>query len=185
MMSVLKQSKIPILIGFLLLGIDFLTKWIANITLSVESTVDTALPFWNWYLTYNEGYHYIFGELAHFRITQTVGLIAVIVLIWIMARQRADLRAGSAHRVLFGIYISLLIGATGNPWETLVLGRVTDYFIFTPLPWPSNLADQYINLAIYVFMPIWIVLSILESRRKKKAEREELQTSTVEPEESS
>ncbi len=185
MMKVLKQSKIPVFIGSLLLGIDFLTKWIANVVLSVESTVHTALPFWKWYLTYNEGYHYIFGELAHFRVTQTVGLIAVLVLIWIMARQRADLHPGNPHRVLFGIYISLLIGATGNPWETLVLGRVTDYFIFTPLPWPSNLADQYINLAIYVFMPLWIVLSIRESRKKKKAREEDMQTSPVETEESS
>jgi len=183
--KVLKESKIPILIGFLLLGLDFLTKWIANISLPVESPVGTALPFWKWYLTYNEGYHYIFGQLGHFRIVQTIGLVAVLILIWIMAKQRVSLAAGNPHRTLFGIYISLLIGATGNPWETLVLGKVTDYFIFTPLPWPSNLADQYINLAIYVFMPIWIYLSIRESRREKRENDSTLQASAAETEDPS
>jgi len=185
MITVLKKSKIPILIGFALLGIDAITKWIANVSLPVEQPVSTTLPFWNWYLTYNEGYHYIFGELAHFRIIQTVGLIAVIGLIWIMAKQRSELPPGDAHHKLFGVYISLLIGATGNPWETLLLGRVTDYFVFTPLPWPSNLADQYINLAIYIFLPIWIILSILESRRKKKAENNDLQFEAADSEDAS
>lgn len=185
MVKVLKESKIPILLGFLLLGIDFLTKWIANISLPLETPVSTALPFWKWYLTYNRGYHYIFGHLGHFQLVQTIGLLAVLVLIWIMAKQRASLAKGNPHRFLFGIYICLLIGATGNPWETLVLGRVTDYFIFTPLPWPSNLADQYINLAIYIFMPIWIILSFRESRKEKREKDSKLQTSAMESEDSS
>ncbi|MBD3274584.1 MAG: hypothetical protein GF372_04700 [Candidatus Marinimicrobia bacterium] len=169
MIQAIKESRMPLIIGVILLGIDSLTKYIANVALPVERAIETALPFWKWFLTYNEGYHYIFGEMAHFRLTQTLGLVAVLILIGIMIKNRTELPETDPNRRLFGVYISLLIGATGNPWETLFLGRVTDFFIFTPLPWPSNLADQYINIAIYIFLPIWLYISFKEWRAEKKA----------------
>lgn len=185
MINRLKQSKIPLSIGLVLLGIDALTKWIANVALPFEQPVETVLPFWKWYRTFNEGYHYIFGEMAHFRVTQTLGLIAVLVLIGIMTKQRTELQKGDPNRRLFGAYITLLIGATGNPWETLFFGRVTDFFVFTPLPWPSNMADQYINLAIYIFLPIWLFISFREWREEKKAQRTNMSADSTTPEESS
>ncbi len=185
MWNVIKQSKLPILAGVILLGIDSLTKWIANISLPVEQPVNTVLPFWKWYLTYNEGYHYIFGEIGNFRLIQMVGLVAVIVLIYLMAKQRTTVPREQSHYKLFGVFIALLIGATGNPFETLLLGRVTDFFIFTPLPWPSNIADQYINLAIYVCIPLWLIFSFRELRREKRKAEQGMDPPAVESEESS
>lgn len=184
MFADIRESRIPIFGGFVLLGLDFLTKWIANITLPVQDTVNTALSFWKWYLTYNRGYHYIFGEMANFRLIQSLGLIAVIVLIGMMIRKRADLAPGDINRKLFAGYIALLIGATGNPWETLVLGRVTDFFVFTPLPWPSNLADQYINIAIYILLPIWVVISYLEWRQEKNTRQTKMSSPQTESQKS-
>ena len=180
MISDIRESRIPIIGGFVLLGLDFLAKWIANVALPVQETVNTALSFWKWYLTYNRGYHYIFGEMANFRLVQSLGLIAVIVLIGMMVKKRAELPSGDINRKLFAGYIALLIGATGNPWETLVLGRVTDFFVFTPLPWPSNLADQYINIAIYILLPIWVVISVIEWRQEKQARQSEMNSHQTE-----
>jgi len=171
MIEKVKQSLLPIGSGVFLLAIDAVTKWIANATLPVDTTVNTGLSFWKWRLTYNTGYHYLFGEIAHFRVVQTIGMIAVLVLVGVMVKQRSELDTADPNRKLFGVYIALLIGAMGNPLETLIFGRVTDYFIFTPLPWPSNVADQYINLAIYVFLPIWLYISYREWRQEKKAEK--------------
>ena len=168
MKEAIKQSKWPLLLGLVFLGIDGLTKYLANVLLIPHHPVQTALPFWKWFLTYNEGYHYIFGEMEHFGLTQTVGLIAVSILIVMMVRQRSEMDRGDPMRKLFGGFIALLIGALGNPIETVTLGRVTDFFVFEPLPWPSNLADQYINLAIYIGLPIWLYLSYKEWRAEKQ-----------------
>ncbi|MCF7805258.1 MAG: signal peptidase II [Candidatus Marinimicrobia bacterium] len=171
MKNALKDSRFPILIGFFLIGLDFFTKWIANIALPVQQTIHTSISFWKWHLTYNRGYHYIFGEIGNFRLVQSLGLIAVLILIGLMVKNRAELPKNDVNRHLFAGYIALLMGATGNPWETVVLGRVTDFFVFTPLPWPSNLADQYINIAIYVLLPIWLVISFRDWRRERQAKQ--------------
>jgi len=169
MIEQLKHSRWPIGIGLVLLAVDFFTKWIANVKLPLQEPVQSGVSYLHWYLTYNRGYHYIFGEMTNFRLIQSLGLIAVLVLIGLMVRKRFELPESDPNRRLFTGYIVLLIGATGNPWETLILGRVTDFFVFTPLPWPSNLADQYINIAIYILLPIWIIISIREWLQEKKA----------------
>lgn len=169
MIEQIKESRWPIGIGVILLGFDFFTKWLANVNLTIQETVHTGFSYLKWYLTYNRGYHYIFGEMANFRLIQSLGLVAVLVLIGLMVKKRYELPAGDPNRRLFTGYIALLIGATGNPWETLVLGRVTDFFVFTPLPWPSNLADQYINIAIYILLPIWVIVSVREWLQERRA----------------
>ena len=178
MRDAIRQSRVPLLFGLLLLALDGFTKYLANMLLMPRHPVQTALPFWKWFLTYNEGYHYIFGELEYFGLTQALGLVAVSVLIVMMIRERRKMEWNDPMRKLFGGFIALLIGALGNPIETVTLGRVTDFFVFSPLPWPSNLADQYINLAIYVGLPIWLYLSFREwfaERRKQQSEGDEEQ----------
>ncbi len=168
-----KYSLGSLLTGAGLFAFDWLTKWWANSHLPFQEPVHTWTSLWTWYRTYNKGYHYLFGEIQHFRLTQTLGLIAVIVLIYMMIDRRAELKKGDPSLHIFGAYIALLIGAIGNPMETLVFGRVTDFFVFTPLPWPSNLADQYINLAIYVLLPIWLIIAFRDWRAKKNSKEEE------------
>lgn len=169
MIQKFKYSLGSILTGIFLFALDWGTKWWANTNLPYQRPVHTWTSLWTWYRTFNKGYHYLFGELQHFRLTQTLGLIAVIILIYMMVGRKADLSKNDPNRRIFGGYIALLIGAIGNPLETLVFGRVTDFFVFSPLPWPSNLADQYINLAIYVLLPIWLIIAFREWRAKKKA----------------
>ena len=173
MIAKFRQSLGAISIGLGLFGLDWLTKWLANANLPFEQQVQAPLPYVTWFRTFNTGYHYLFGEISNFRLVQTLGLVAVLVLIYMMIDRRSELQSGDPSRTVFGAFVTLLIGATGNPFETLFFGRVTDFFVFRPLPWPSNLADQYINLAIYVLLPIWFYLSFREWREKKKAEEEE------------
>lgn len=173
MFAKFKKSLGAISLGVGLFALDWGTKWLANSNLPFEQQTKSVLPYITWYRTFNTGYHYLFGELSNFRLIQVVGLIAVLILVYMMISRRTELHPGDPSRTVFGAYIALLIGATGNPFETLIFGRVTDFFVFKPLPWPSNLADQYINLAIYVLLPIWLYLSFREWRDKKHRKEEE------------
>ena len=159
--------------GALLLAVDFAIKAIANRTLPYQETVATALPFLHWYRTHNTGYHFILGNIGNHQLWAIIGLFFVILLIGLLSRSFLRERLSRSDRIIYMLLIPLMIGASGNVLEVLIMGHATDYFVFRPLPWPSNISDQYINAIIYIMMPIMIIKSILDKRHQKGAESQE------------
>ncbi|HPC35605.1 MAG TPA: signal peptidase II [Candidatus Marinimicrobia bacterium] len=168
MKSYRKSLFIAYLVGTILLGIDFLTKSIANTQLPFQERVDTALPFLSWFLTYNTGYHFIFGNIANQKIWAIFGIALVAFLCFSLSRSLIKEKESRSNIVILSIILSLIIGAAGNVLEVLIKGHATDFFLFHPFPWPSNLCDQYINAIIYIMLPITIIKSILDWRQSKR-----------------
>jgi len=179
----MKRQSVKILYsigsGIALLCIDFLSKFIANARLPFEKIQETFLPFLVFYRTHNTGYHFLFGQINNHFLWALSGLVFVSILI---ASLIHSLIKENLDRVNFTVYAAILaltIGATGNVLEILYAGHATDFFIFRPFPWPSNLCDQYINGILYIALPIIIFKSFIEYIRHKrltKANRENIET---------
>lgn len=158
--------------GGVLLILDFLSKYIANNRLPFEKIQETFLPFLVFYRTHNTGYHFLFGPIDNHFLWALAGLVFVTVLI---ASLIHSLIKENLDRINFGVYaaiLSLTIGATGNVLEILIASHATDFFIFRPFPWPSNLCDQYINGILYIALPVIIIKSIIEHFRHKRLMKE-------------
>jgi len=91
-----------------------------------------------------------------------------VVLGFSLSRSLIKDKSSRFNTVVLSIILSLMIGASGNVLEVLIKGRATDFFVFHPFPWPSNLCDQYINAIIYFMLPITIIKSFLDWRQSKK-----------------
>ena len=159
---------IPYLGGIILLIIDGVTKVLANSLLPFKSTVETFLPFLDWYRTHNTGFHWIIGKINNHILWASTGLIVVLFLLFMISRSLLKERDIRFNRIFYSIIICLIIGAMGNVLEIIVFGRATDFFVFHPFPWPSNISDQYINAIIYIMMPVIVVKSIMEWIHSKK-----------------
>jgi lipoprotein signal peptidase len=156
--------------GFILLAIDFITKLLANAQLPFEKVTSTFLPFLMLYRTHNTGYHFIFGIIDNHFVWALTGLVFVIIIIVSLARSLIKDELDRGQRIIYMVILSLTIGAMGNVIEILAAGHATDFFIFKPFPWPSNLCDQYINGILYIILPIMIIKSIIDHRRQKAAQ---------------
>jgi lipoprotein signal peptidase len=169
----IKKSKLslPYISGIILLFIDLGIKAIANKHLPLQEPVKTFLPFLKLYRTHNVGYHFIFGEIKNHTHWALFGIVVVIFLIYSLSKTLIKEAKSKTDRIIYSIIIALMIGSTGNVLEILLLGRATDYFIFNPFPWPSNIADQYINAIIYIMLPIIIIKSIVNWRKEKKSKK--------------
>jgi len=153
--------------GVILLIIDFLTKYLANTQLIFEKPVKTILPFLFLYLTHNTGYHFLFGVIRNQFLWAIGGLVFVVVLIFSLSHSLIKENLDKSNRIIHAVVLSLTIGALGNVFEILCRGYATDFFIFRPFPWPSNICDQYINGILYIMLPILIIKSLLEHRKEK------------------
>jgi lipoprotein signal peptidase len=74
----------------------------------------------------------------------------------------------SFFKKLYAVILALTVGAGGNVVEILFTGKATDYFIFGPFPWPSNICDQYINGIIYIIMPVMLIKLLIDKVKKKE-----------------
>lgn len=171
----IKKSKLflPYISGLILLLIDFGIKAIAERHLPFQEPIKTFLPFLTLYRTHNVGYHFIFGEIKNHTRWALFGIVVVVFLIYSLSKTLIRETKSKTDRIIYSIIIALMIGSTGNVLEILLFGRATDYFIFDPFPWPSNIADQYINAIIYIMLPIIIIKSIIDWRRDKKSRKED------------
>jgi len=169
----LKTVLIPIAGGIILLLLDFLIKNIANHNLPYQQKVATDLPFFFLFLTHNTGYHYIFGEINNHTLWAIFGVAVVCFLVFSLLRSLLKEDHGKFYQRIYTLILALMIGASANVWEILFYGYATDYFVFTPLPWPSNLCDQYINLILWIIMPILVIKSILDwwQQHQKKQQK--------------
>jgi lipoprotein signal peptidase len=171
----IRHYLLPILIGILLLAIDLIVKLIANRLLPWEQSVPTFIPGLEWYLTHNTGYHWIIGIIPNPLIWSISGMILVGLLTWSLFHQ-LDKEQDRFNRFIYRLLIPLLISSSGNVVEVLFTGKATDFFVFRPLPWPSNIADQYINLVIYIVLPVVLIRALihwLQAKRNKSHNRKD------------
>jgi len=162
----IRQVILAFGIGLILISIDLLIKFIANSGLEYNILKDTFLPFLKLYLTHNEGYHYIFGRIPNNRLWSIGGLIFITIILGFMVRSLIKDNLSKWDRMFYLTLITLVVGATGNVWEIIFTGKATDYFIFKPFPWPSNLCDQYINAIQFIMLPLFIIRTLVLQRRK-------------------
>lgn len=169
------QPKIAwaIVLGLVLLAIDFTTKTVADTRLFLDVSVPTTIPFLSWHLAYNTGSHYLLGSIGEYvpyRLVMGVAAAGVIGLSLYTVREIRSMKA-SLFRTIQWLLVAVLIGALGNAIEVVVRGRATDFFMIHPFPWPANLCDQYVNLAVFVLLP----LSILSGWREASKEKQDKQ----------
>jgi len=153
-------------IGLLLL--DGVTKWIANRYLPFQDSVLTGLPFLSLYRTYNTGYHFLFGNIANQQVWAISGIILVVFLVISLSRSLLKETDSGFNNMVTTIIIALMVGSAGNVIEVLATHKATDFFVFHPFPWPSNICDQYINAIIYVMLPITIIKAVIDWSKKRK-----------------
>ncbi len=165
-----KRIIASFIIGFILLNLDFIVKHLANKNLSFQELTTTPIPILNLYLTHNTGYHYIFGEISNHKLWAGFGIVMVIILIISLTRSIIHEKT-EFHKNIYAIILMLTIGAAGNVIEILTVGRATDFFMLVPFPWPSNLCDQYINIIIYVMLPIILINTFIEWIKTRKNEK--------------
>ncbi len=161
-----------VLLGLLLLLTDVVTKALASARLPEETMVSTPLPFFSWRLTYNTGSHYLFGAIGEwlpYRLVMGVAGLAVIGLIVYLAREVGRMPS-SAGRTVHWLLVAALIGALGNAVEVVLVGHATDFFMIHPFPWPANLCDQFVNLSVFILLPLSFWTGWREDRNREPAE---------------
>lgn len=166
-MQTLKNSLVWLWLAVFVLGLDRLTKVIAQSNL-IEGYPNPIIPgFFDFTLLYNEGA--AFGFLAgaggwqrwFFSILAIVMSVVLIVLLKKTARSVWWL----------GMGLSLILsGAIGNLYDRIVLGKVVDYlsFHFGAYSFPAfNVADMAISIGAFLYI---IDMLFFEKKRLKHSE---------------
>lgn len=154
-------------VGFVLLMIDFITKYFANSILIFQERTDSFFKGLSFFLTHNTGYHYIFGEIKNHQLWSIFGLVMLAILLFSLTSSMIK-EKDLFFKKLYAVILMLTVGAGGNVIEILFTHKATDFFVLKPFPWPSNICDQYINAIIYIIMPIMLIRLFLDKLKKKK-----------------
>ena len=159
MQKLWRERLLIVLVGLALFALDWIAKSAAVRSLPFGAEpIPSPIPLISWYLSYNTGYHYIFGAMGPYRLIAGLSLVlaaamAAYLIHWV---GQTDRRA-PARKVIV-LMSTLLIGALSNPAEILLRGHATDFFRVRGFPWTANLCDQYVNLTVYVLTPILVFM---------------------------
>ena len=148
-----------VVIGIGLFALDWAVKGVAERSLTLGADpIPSPIPFISWYLSYNEGYHYIFGALGPYRWIAGASLALAAGMVVYLLHWAGEMAASAPARKVVLLMATLLVGALSNPVEILLRGHATDFFRVRGFPWTANLCDQYVNLIVYVLTPILLVM---------------------------
>jgi len=146
-------------IGIVLFALDWTAKTVAERSLIYGAPpISSPIPLISWYLSYNEGYHYIFGALGPYRWIAGASLVLAVGMVVYLLHWAGQMDATASARKVVLVMATLLVGALSNPVEILLRGHATDFFRVRGFPWTANLCDQYVNLIVYVLTPILLVM---------------------------
>ncbi len=153
-------------ISLLIIGLDQIAKLIAEDQLPLHRPVN-VFPYFDWYLTYNEGAAFSFlaeaGGWQRWFFAITSIIISAIIIIWIKKLEKDD------HLTAISLCL-ILGGAIGNLIDRIYLGHVIDYIQvwLGTYPWPAfNIADA----AISVGAAILIISSFFSPEKNASNER--------------
>ena len=146
-----------------LIGIDQLTKWLAETHLPFHEAVD-VIPFFSLYLTYNTGVAFSF--LSNVGSAGLIALTLVItgIMLYFWRKVPADQQLASLG---FALVVS---GALGNLIDRLTQGHVIDFFLFHTQTWAFavfNVADSYITLGAIAIITEEVLLLRSKSKNQK------------------
>lgn len=148
-----------IVIGIGLFALDWVVKTVAERSLVFGAPpTPSPIPLISWYLSYNEGYHYIFGALGAYRWIAGASLVLAAGMVAYLLHWAGQMHRTAPARKVVLVMATLLVGALSNPVEILLRGHATDFFRVRGFPWTANLCDQYVNLIVYVLTPILLVM---------------------------
>jgi len=153
------ERVIVVAAGIALFALDWATKAVAQQALTLGADpIPSPIPFISWYLSYNQGYHYIFGQLASYQWIAAASLVLAMVMAGYLMHWAGQLDRRAPVRNLVLAMAALLIGALSNPAEILLRGHATDFFRVRGFPWTANLCDQYVNLIVYILTPVLVIM---------------------------
>lgn len=124
--------------------LDQLTKQLVLRALQPADSIVVA-PFVNLVLWFNRGAAFSFladGEGWQRLFLIGVALVAVVVIVWLLARHRTELLFCTGLMLVLG-------GAVGNLWDRVLHGHVIDFVLLHAggYHWPAfNLADSAITV---------------------------------------
>ena len=146
-------------IGVGLFALDWAAKSTAERTLALGADpIPAPIPLISWYLSYNRGYHYVFGQLGPYQWIAGVSFVLAAGMVVYLLHWAGDIHRTSPVRKIVLVMSALLIGALSNPAEIILRGHATDFFRVAGFPWTANLCDQYVNLIVYVLTPILLFM---------------------------
>ena len=153
------ERIIVVAVGIGLFALDWAAKFTAERTLVLGADpIPAPIPLISWYLSYNRGYHYIFGQMGPYRWIAGASLVLAAGMVVYLIHWAGQIDRTSPVRKLVLAMATLLVGALSNPAEILLRGHATDFFRVAGFPWTANLCDQYVNLIVYVLTPILLFM---------------------------
>jgi lipoprotein signal peptidase len=153
------ERVIVVAVGIALFALDWAAKAVAQQSLTLGAApIPAPVPLISWYLSYNQGYHYIFGQLGPYQWIAAASLVLALVMAGYLMHWAGQIDRRAPARGLLLAMSTLLIGALSNPAEILLRGHATDFFRVQGFPWTANLCDQYVNLIVYVLTPILVIM---------------------------
>ena len=171
-MQTLKNSLIWLWLAVFVLGLDRVTKVIAQSNL-IEGYPNPVIPgFFDLTLLYNEGAAFGFLSGAGGWQRWFFSILAIIMSIVLVAL----LKKTSRNIWWLGMGLSLILsGAIGNLYDRVVLGKVVDYlsFHFGTYSFPAfNVADMAISVGAFLYI---IDMLFFEKKRLKLNEESSTQ----------
>lgn len=135
----------------LVIGLDQLTKWLANTSLAPHEPV-AVLPGFNLTLMFNTGAAFsLLGDAGGWQRWLFTGLAVVASVVLVLWLRR--LQAGQA---LLAVALALILGgAVGNLIDRVVFGHVIDFLdlYWRHHHWPAfNVADSAITVGAVLFL---------------------------------
>ena len=153
------ERVVVVAIGVGLFALDWAAKAVAERSLMLGAEpIPASIPLISWYLSYNRGYHYIFGQMGPYRWIAGVSFVLAAGMVVYLLHWAGQIDRTSPVRKIVLIMSALLVGALSNPAEILLRGHATDFFRVAGFPWTANLCDQYVNLIVYVLTPILLFM---------------------------
>jgi lipoprotein signal peptidase len=153
------ERVIIVVIGVALFALDWAAKSLAERSLMLGAEpIPAPIPLISWYLSYNRGYHYIFGQMGPYQWIAGVSLVLAAGMVVYLLHWAGQIDRTSPVRKIVLAMSALLVGALSNPAEILLRGHATDFFRVKGFPWTANLCDQYVNLIVYVLTPILLFM---------------------------
>ncbi len=130
---------------------DQATKWIANTQLVYHQKV-SVMPYFDWFLSYNEGAAFSFladaGGWQRWFFMILAIIISVALFLWIKKLNSEEKMAAIALSLILG-------GALGNVIDRVILGHVIDFIQvwLGSYPWPAfNIADSAISVGAVILI---------------------------------
>jgi signal peptidase II len=151
------KLKNKVLVVLVVVFLDLLTKYFAELYLVSRSTIEVIPGFFSFTLVYNKGVAFgLFGGLPDLTRRIVLACVSILALVVVFRFMLKEAKSDSwAQFALCGI----LGGAVGNIVDRFRYDAVVDFldFYYQGYHWPAfNVADSAISVGVSVLMFRWV-----------------------------